>query len=108
MEEIANRNPAYRDEILATLQNRNEAIRNERNLYREELGRRSGVTDPADLAVMERFASRPEFAKMRNPTLKADAVSKYWQKYEATRNAFRKEAAVRPPPALNHRDYENK
>lgn len=55
-----------------------------RNTLREQL---SGISEP-DLAIAESISQRPEFKKIPNDKLRAEAVSKEYRLYENAKNSF--------------------
>jgi hypothetical protein len=108
MDQIAKNYPGDPNDVYAFLNQRNQAILNEQETYRTALSERIGSTDPADLAVAERMAQGDAFKGISNPRLKSDLVAKQFQKYEAARHAFAREAAVRPNALAHHQDYKRR
>lgn len=95
-------------EVLNYYQAQNAFATQQQDLFRSEVARRIGSEDPALLAVAQRMGLQKHFQGISDPALKADLVAKEVQKYEATRDAFMKDAAERPNALLNHVKYDRK
>jgi tetratricopeptide (TPR) repeat protein len=105
IDRIAQNYPGDPADVWNYYNGRNQAILNQKDLYRSYLQDRTGVTDPSTLAVLDRISNEQEFKGIRDPLQKADLVAKKFQKYEATKDAFKREGAIRPNPLRSHANY---